>query len=115
MPLRSRFCFAVVLVTCLACCVAVTPAQQPKDNTPPWAEELLKEVKLTPAKAQLDPKRPAGITPHQLKTFQKLWDDWREIDPTARAAAKDFLAAADSFEKLVATAAPFIDVKPPLA
>ena len=111
---RSPLGFAVVPV-CLAVCVAVMPAQRPKDTNPPWAEELLKEAKLTPAKAQLDPNRWTGGGPHRLNTFQKLWDDWREIDPTARTAAKDFLAAADSFEKLVTTGAPYLDVKPPIA
>jgi hypothetical protein len=67
---------------------------------------------LTPAKAQLDPKRWTGGGLHRLDTFQRLWDDWRQIDPTARKAAADFVDASSSFEKLVATAAPYIDVKP---
>jgi hypothetical protein len=86
-------------------------AEPPHDNAPPWTESLLKEVKLTPAKAQLDPNKWTGGGQYRLNTFQRLWDDWREIDPTARTAAKEFLAT-DSFDTLVATAAPYIDVKP---
>ena len=73
---------------------------------------MLEQVKLTPAKAQLDPNRWSGGGLYRLDTFQRLWDDWRQIDPTARAAAKDVLSASDSFENLVATATRFIDVKP---
>jgi hypothetical protein len=108
----SRFGFAAVSVVCLVVCAAVTPADPPKDDTPAWAEELLKEVKLTPDKAQLEPTRWTVGGPHRLNTFQRLADDWRLIDPTARTTAKNFLAG-DTFDELVATAAPFLDVKPP--
>ncbi len=103
---------AAGLVVCLGLGAALTLAEPPSDNSPPWADSLLEPVKLTPAKAQLDPQRWTEGGPYRLNTFQRLWDDWRQIDPTARATAKDFLAAADSFEGLIATAAPFIDVKP---
>ncbi|HEY3787643.1 MAG TPA: hypothetical protein VGL71_02255 [Urbifossiella sp.] len=92
--------------------ILIATAEPPAEGAPPWAGALLKEVKLTSAKAQLEPGRWTGGGPHRLNTFQKLWDDWRPIDATARTAAKDFLAASDSFERLLATAAPFIDLKP---
>src|SRR5262249_19498247 len=92
--------------------LALLQAAAPPAPRPVWARSLLESVHLTPAKAQLDPNRWAGGGPHRLSTFQRLWDDWRQVDPTALGAARDFLAAQDSFEGLVATAAPFIDVKP---
>ncbi|HVS35416.1 MAG TPA: hypothetical protein VMS17_07510 [Gemmataceae bacterium] len=104
--------FAAGLIVCLGLFAALTVAEPPRDHTPPWADSLLEQVKLAPANAQLDPKRWTDGGPYRLNTFQRCWDDWRQIDPTARAAGKDFLAAADSFEGLIATAAPLIDVKP---
>jgi hypothetical protein len=100
MRLGSKYHFATGSIACLGLCASLLLADPPRDNTPPWAEPLLKEVKLTPAKAQLDPNKWTGGGQYRLDTFQKLWDDWR-----------------DSFEALVATAAPFIDVKslPPTA
>ncbi len=98
--------------TGLALCGALASTEPPQENTPVWAGHLLVQMRLTPAKAQLDPNRWTGGGQYRLQTFQRLWDDWRQIDPTARAAAKDVLAESASFAGLVATAAPFIDVKP---
>jgi hypothetical protein len=96
----------------LSFCALIAVAEPPGEDSAPWAEPLLKEVKLTPAKAQLEPGRWTGGGLHRLNSFQKLWDDWRPIDPTARAAAKEFLTASGSFERLIAGAAPLIDLKP---
>jgi hypothetical protein len=111
MWINSRFRIAAGWVATLSLCVALVFADPPSENTPPWAETLLTEVKLTPAKAQLDPNKWTGGGQYRLSTFQLLWDDWREIDPTARVSAKAFLTS-DTFETLIATAAPMIDVKP---
>jgi hypothetical protein len=102
----------VGLALSFALCAALAQPQPSPDPTPAWAGPLLDQVRLTPAKAQLDPNRWTGGGQYRLDTFQRLWDDWRLIDPTARTAAKDVLAASASFEGLVATAARFIDVKP---
>jgi hypothetical protein len=112
MQTSRRRPFVPVVAVPLGLCGALVLAEPPDKQSPAWARPLLEQVKLTPAAAQLDPNRWAGGGPHRLDTFQRLWDDWRLIDPTARAAAKDFLAAADGFDNLTATAARLIDVKP---
>jgi hypothetical protein len=104
--------FAAGYLSCLGLCAALSLAQPPADPTPSWAGPLLEQAKLTPAKARLDPNRWTEGGKRRLDTFQRLWDDWRLIDPTARATARTFLAAAGSFDGLTAAAAPLIDVKP---
>jgi hypothetical protein len=105
--------FGVVGVGCLGLLAALGPAAAPpRSAEPPWAKAVLAKVKLTPETARLDPNRWTGGGKYRLNTFQRLWDDWRRVDPTARAAARDFLAAADSFDALTARAAAFLDVEP---
>jgi hypothetical protein len=108
--IMSRFRFALPIGGLVA--VMALAGQPPRDTDPAWAEPLLKELKLTPATAQLEPNRWTGGGPHRLNTFQKIWDDWRMIDPAVVEAGKGFLTSADSFERMIVTAAPFIDVKP---
>jgi hypothetical protein len=110
---QGSYCLLTAgLVACLGLCAALGLAEPPRDNSLSWAEPLLEMVKLTPVKARLDPNRWTGGGPHRLDTFTRLWDDWRQIDPTARGAAREFLAAAESFEGLTTAAAKYIDVKP---
>jgi hypothetical protein len=112
MHASRHLAFAAGWVTSLGLCAALGLAEPPRDKSPAWAEALLDQVKLTPAKAQLDPNRWTGGGQFRLDTFQRLWDDWRQVDPTARTAAREFLAASANFDALTATAAPLIDVKP---
>ena len=54
----NRYRFALSS-SCLAAVVAL--AEPPRKAEPEWAQPLLKELKLTPATAQLDPNRWTAI------------------------------------------------------
>src|SRR5262245_20654713 len=94
-------------------CVAAVPrrAEPPRAAEPAWAQPLLAQAKLTPATARLDPARWKHGGPHPLDTFQRLWNDWRPLGPTGERRARDFVAAAERLDGLVAAAAARIDVK----
>ena len=109
---KSYVRLAAGSIACAGMCLALVSAEPPSSTAPPWTESVLKEVKLSPEKAQLDPNKWTGGGLYRLDTFQRLWDDWRGIDPAAREAAKNFLDA-NTFEKLIVAAAPYIDVKLP--
>ena len=76
----------------------------------PW-DPVLAAAKLTPKQAQIDPNRWTGGGLYRLDTFQKMWDDWMLVDPTAIAWGKEALEASSSFEALVDFAAPKLGVK----
>ena len=80
----------------------------------PW-DPVLAAAKLTPRQAQLDPGRWTGGGLYRLDSFQKLWDDWMLVDPTAIAWGNEALAKPDCFETLIGFAAPKIGVKLPPA
>lgn len=102
----------LILASSLIFGAALGLAEPPHSPDPPWAAGLLAEAKLTPARAQLDSGRWTGGGAHRLDVFQRLWDDWRQIDPTARAAGRDFLAASGRFEELTAQAARMLGLRP---
>jgi len=78
----------------------------------PWGA-LLAAANLTPQTAQLDPNRWTGGGEHRLAEFQRLWDDWQLVDPTAQSWAQSTLAAPGSFVRLAAFSAPKIGVDLP--
>lgn len=78
-----------------------------------WVDDLLHQAQLKREQTILEPNRWAEGGRYRLETFQRLWDDWRLIDPFGQRAARDLLAAAPRFASLIAVAAPLIDVKLP--
>jgi hypothetical protein len=60
MWINSRFRIASGWVATHSLCVTLVFAGTPSEKTPPWAETLLNELKLMPARAQLDPNKWTG-------------------------------------------------------
>ena len=78
----------------------------------PWAP-LLEPAGLTPATAQLSSARWTEGGRHRLEPFQRLWDDWRQVEGYGLQRARALLEAGSSLEQLlVAGAAPLGPVGP---
>src|SRR5262245_25317886 len=105
-------CGVLLAVLGLFSAVVLCVGEPAKPAELPWIKPLLAQGKLEPDRAQLDPGRWRDGGPHRLKTFERLWDDWRQIDATACSTARDFLAAGDSVDKLLVRSLPLLDLKP---
>lgn len=103
----------LVLLAGLLLPAVVLAVAPPQPAEPSWARPLLAHAKLEPRRAQLDPNRWTGGGTYRLNTFQRLWDDWRQVDGTAYTLARRFLAAGGRFEDLLTCAMPLLDVAPP--
>jgi len=108
MPRFPRAISAGFLAAGLAGLAAVA---EPPLDTAPW-DSLLQTAGLTPAGAQLGPGKWLDGGRYRLNAFQKVWDDWRLIDGTARTFSRTFLADSRHFQPLVTDAARALDLSP---
>ncbi len=98
----------------VACVLALTLAFGAYAAEGPW-DPVLTALQLTPRAAQLDPNRWTGGGTYRLDEFQRLWDDWQLVDPTAESWAHEALAASMGFEPTLTFAAGKLGAKlPPL-
>jgi hypothetical protein len=80
---------------------AVTLAEDPVS---PW-KPVFERHHLDPGQVQLAKSRWRGGGDHSLPFFERSWDDWTRIEPDSLEAARALLAAAPSFERLLAVTA----------
>ena len=78
----------------------------------PW-DELLAAAGLTPDSAQLPRNRWVGGGQFRLKSFQRLWDDWRLIGRAASELAKEMSSESPRFEEFLRLSARQIGVAVP--
>jgi hypothetical protein len=106
--LRANRCFMRTIS--FAALLAILCANHVWSAPDPW-DGVLAAAGLTAKTAQLDPNRWTGGGLYRLDSFQRLWDDWRLVDPTAIQWGHAALAASGSFSQLVAFGADRIGVK----
>ncbi|MCR4318597.1 MAG: hypothetical protein NUW37_19825 [Planctomycetes bacterium] len=79
------------------------------EDASPFAE-MLGSAGLTEDSAQLPANRWRGGGPHSLPLFDRLWDDWRLLDPETERTRNVLSAAGGSFGKLLAAGSEKLDV-----
>lgn len=103
---------AVQVLLLLGSCLALHAGPDPAEDA--WTA-LLAAGELTPATAQLASQRWTGGGAHRLADFERLWGDWREVTPHARARAAALEQSGDSLVALLAAGATPLGVELPSA